>query len=106
MSEVEWNGCIHFEGNANAFRLLAHQFNGRRPGGFVLTYSTLASIVKYPYSSVYADQKNKNLVFEAERAVEKLHKNLVLSDNPTTLTDTPATRWYIWWKQPTISAIK
>ncbi len=46
-----WEDFIHFEGNANAMRLLTHQFIGRRKGGFALTYSTLASIVKYPYSS-------------------------------------------------------
>ena len=28
-----WNDLTHFEGNANAFRLLTHQFKGRRPGG-------------------------------------------------------------------------
>ena len=59
LSPMEWEDLIHFEGNANAFRLLTHQFLGRRKGGFVMTYSTLASIVKYPYSSVYAEQKNK-----------------------------------------------
>ena len=46
-----WADFTHFEGNANAIRLLTHQFLGRRPGGFVMTYSTLASIVKYPFSS-------------------------------------------------------
>ncbi len=39
---------INFEGNANALRLLTHQFTGRRRGGFALTYSTLATIMKYP----------------------------------------------------------
>lgn len=39
---------INFEGNANALRLLTHQFTGRRKGGFALTYSTLATIMKYP----------------------------------------------------------
>lgn len=48
-----WSDLINFDGNANTFRLLAHQFNGRRKGGFGLTYSTLASIVKYPYPSFY-----------------------------------------------------
>ena len=48
VSPIFWNDLTHFEGNANAFRLLTHQFKGRRPGGFVMTYSTLASIVKYP----------------------------------------------------------
>ncbi len=47
----EWNDLIRFEGNANAFRLLTNQFKGRREGGYVLTYATLASIVKYPYPS-------------------------------------------------------
>ncbi|MDC1106940.1 deoxyguanosinetriphosphate triphosphohydrolase [Prolixibacteraceae bacterium] len=47
----QWNDFIRYDGNANAFRLLSHQFIGRRPGGFSLTYSTLASVVKYPYES-------------------------------------------------------
>lgn len=51
---VEWDDLTHFEGNANAFRLLTHQFEGRRKGGFAMTYSTLASIVKYPFSSSLA----------------------------------------------------
>jgi len=55
----EWEDIIHFEGNANAFRLLTHQFEGRRKGGFAMTYSTLASIVKYPFSSSLAGKKSK-----------------------------------------------
>lgn len=54
-----WDDLTHFEGNANAFRLLAHRFHGRREGGFVMTYSTLASIVKYPHSSSLAGKKGK-----------------------------------------------
>lgn len=46
-----WSDFTNFEGNANAFRLLTHQFNGRRVGGFRMTYTTVASIVKYPYAS-------------------------------------------------------
>lgn len=63
---VEWDDLTHFEGNANAFRLLTHQFEGRRRGGFVLTYSTLASIVKYPYSSSLAGGKSKFGFFSSE----------------------------------------
>lgn len=66
VSEEEWEDLIHFEGNANAFRLLTHQFCGRRPGGFVLTYSTLASIVKYPYSASLAGNKQKFGFFTTE----------------------------------------
>ena len=59
LSPEFWNDLTHFEGNANAFRLLAHRFHGRREGGFVMTYSTLASIVKYPHSSLCAGKKGK-----------------------------------------------
>lgn len=51
-----WADITHFEGNANAFRLLAHRFKGRRDGGFVMTYTTLASIVKYPFASTIAER--------------------------------------------------
>ena len=64
-----WDAITHFEGNANAFRLLTHQFRGRRPGGFVMTYSTLASIVKYPYSSSLAGKKGKFGFFNSEAEV-------------------------------------
>ncbi|WP_462317330.1 dGTP triphosphohydrolase [Marinilabilia sp.] len=46
-----WNDFLDFEGNANALRVLTHKFSGRRSGGFALTYTTVASIVKYPYAS-------------------------------------------------------
>jgi dGTPase len=59
VSAQMWEDLTHFEGNANAFRLLTHRFHGRRDGGFVMTYSTLASIVKYPYSSECAGKKGK-----------------------------------------------
>ena len=64
-----WDDITHFEGNANAFRLLAHQFEGRRQGGFVMTYSTLASIVKYPFSSSAASKKGKFGFFCSEKAI-------------------------------------
>ena len=66
LSPMEWEDLIHFEGNANAFRLLTHQFLGRRKGGFVMTYSTLASIVKYPYPSILAGKKSKFGYFASE----------------------------------------
>ena len=54
-----WSDITHFEGNAYAFRLLTHSFLGRRKGGFVMTYSMLASIVKYPYSSTMAGRDGR-----------------------------------------------
>lgn len=69
VSDSFWSDVTHFEGNANAFRLLTHRFCGRRQGGFVMTYSTLASIVKYPYSSLLAGKKGKFGFFAGEQAV-------------------------------------
>ena len=66
LSSMEWDDLTHFEGNANAFRLLTHQFLGRRKGGFVMTYSTLASIVKYPFPSLLAGKKSKFGFFTTE----------------------------------------
>ena len=66
LTPEQWQDLIHFEGNANAFRLLTHHFIGRREGGFVMTYSTLASIVKYPYASSQASKKGKFGFFQSE----------------------------------------
>lgn len=66
LKEGEWNDFVYFDGNANALRLLSHQFQGRRDGGFALTYTTLASIVKYPYESVGVT-KSKFGFFQSEK---------------------------------------
>ena len=66
LSSDLWSDLTHFEGNANAFRLLTHRFHGRREGGFVMTYSMLASIVKYPHSSRLAGEKGKFGFFACE----------------------------------------
>lgn len=72
-----WEDFTNFEGNANSIRLLMHQFIGRRHGGFVMTYSTLASIVKYPFSSENAKGKGKFGFFKAEEAdFRKIAKEL------------------------------
>ncbi|MFN5347150.1 MAG: dGTP triphosphohydrolase [Bacteroidota bacterium] len=60
-SEAEWKDLTNFEGNANALRLLTHQFNGRLPGGYRLTYTTLATILKYPCESLGSDKKKLHL---------------------------------------------
>jgi dGTPase len=64
-----WDDLTHFEGNANAFRLLTHRFVGRRPGGYAMTYSTLASIVKYPFASSMAGEHGKFGFFQSEAEV-------------------------------------
>jgi dGTPase len=70
VTEEEWNDLTHFEGNANALRLLTHQFKGRRTGGFALTYSTLATLIKYPYGSDGMLQGKKKFgYFQAEKEI-------------------------------------
>ncbi len=61
-----WDDITHFEGNANGFRILTHQFKGRRQGGFVMTYSMLAAIVKYPFASSLAGNHGKFGFFASE----------------------------------------
>lgn len=63
-----------FEGNANAFRILTHSFNEPEPGGYKLTYATLASVIKYPCSSATGFNKKTGLIatkksgfFDSER---------------------------------------
>ncbi|MDD4144722.1 MAG: dNTP triphosphohydrolase [Prolixibacteraceae bacterium] len=66
LTKEEWNDFARFDGNANALRLLTHQFNGKRPGGFALTFPTLASIVKYPYESILATRQKFGF-FQSEK---------------------------------------
>jgi dGTPase len=66
LSPSEWSDFVKFDGNANALRILTHQFSGKRPGGFALTYPTLASIVKYPFESSLAS-KQKFGFFQSEK---------------------------------------
>lgn len=65
LPQAVWEDLTHFDGNANTFRLLTHQFNNRRPGGFVMTYTTLAAVVKYPFSASLAT-KPKFGFFQSE----------------------------------------
>ncbi|MBL0024005.1 MAG: dNTP triphosphohydrolase [Saprospiraceae bacterium] len=55
--QEEWKDLTHFEGNANALRLLTRQFKGKLGGGQSLMYVTLASILKYPCSSTETNHK-------------------------------------------------
>ncbi len=67
LSERQWADLVNFEGNANSFRLLTHQFVGRRQGGFAMTYSTLAAMVKYPRTSMLAEPNHPKFgFFESE----------------------------------------
>ena len=66
VNNAQWHDLQHFEGNANAFRILTHQFKGKRKGGFALTYSTIAALVKYPFPSSAFPEKKKYGFFNSD----------------------------------------
>jgi dGTPase len=74
-SDKEWKDLSNFEGNANALRILTHSFRGRFKGGFGLTYTTIASVLKYPCESTAIDKKFKHRkkfgCFQSEKDVIK-----------------------------------
>lgn len=91
LTPEQWSDLVNFDGNANAFRLLTHQFKGRRPGGLAMTYSTLASIVKYPFESALAVKPNKFGFFTSEREIfERVATELGLLRCPS---DNGGLRW-------------
>lgn len=73
LNEAQYLDFKNFEGNSNALRLLTHQFTGRRRGGFGLTYSTIATLMKYPCTSVFLNSSKspykKYGVFESEKNI-------------------------------------
>lgn len=87
--QKEWSDLCAFEGNANAVRVLTHRFKGRFKGGFGLTYTTMASILKYPCESVAVDKRfrhrKKYGFFQSEKEVvqeivSELHMSSESSD--------------------------
>ncbi len=91
-SPEEWQDLINFEGNANSFRILTNQFNGKSTGGYRLTFTTLAAILKYPCESNAIDNSNthtkKFSFFQSEKElgnqilnslnIKKSHQNSII----------------------------
>ena len=80
-NEKEWKDLCTFEGNANAIRVLTHSFRGRFRGGFGLTYTTIASILKYPCEAMAMDKKFRHRkkfgFFQSEKqTVDEIAKEL------------------------------
>ncbi|PQL91164.1 deoxyguanosinetriphosphate triphosphohydrolase [Apibacter adventoris] len=89
-TQKQWLDFLNFEGNANAIRVLTQQQNGKSEGGTMLTFSTLASIAKYPCESI---AKNKKILqqkkfgfFQSEKevfeAIAKETSMIKVSDDP------------------------
>ncbi|MDO5615696.1 MAG: deoxyguanosinetriphosphate triphosphohydrolase [Cruoricaptor ignavus] len=74
-NEKEWSDLISFEGNANAIRVLTNQQNGKDEGGTQLTYTTLASIAKYPCEAI---AKDKNVLHRKKFGFFQNEKNTFL----------------------------
>lgn len=89
-SDKELNDLCQFEGNANALRILTHSFRGRFRGGFGLTYTTVASILKYPCEGTATDKTFKHRkkfgFFQTEKEIVRLlgdELNMIMeSDEP------------------------
>lgn len=80
----QWLDLCNFEGNANAVRVLTHSFKGRFRGGFGLTYTTIASILKYPCEAAAVDKRFKHRkkygFFQAEKdIINKIARELGMS---------------------------
>ncbi|SEL09298.1 dGTPase [Atopomonas hussainii] len=55
LSDAERNDLLHFEGNAQGFRVLTQLEYHRFDGGMRLTYATLGTYLKYPWTAEHAD---------------------------------------------------
>jgi dGTPase len=69
LSALELNDFRCFEGNAQAFRLVAHVEHNPGRGGMQLTYATLATLMKYPWTSDFAGTKKKFNAFQSEKGL-------------------------------------
>ncbi|MFD1165484.1 deoxyguanosinetriphosphate triphosphohydrolase [Sphingobacterium daejeonense] len=89
VTKEQWEDLTHFEGNANALRILTHAFNGKDPKGFALTYTSLAAIVKYPCAAIDghikgSHHRKKYGFFDSElKAFEKIATELGLEKDPS-----------------------
>jgi dGTPase len=99
-SREQWSDLINFEGNANAIRILTQQQSGKSAGGFKLTFTTLATIAKYPCESVGIDEnfahRKKFGFFKSEKdtfcAIAKATSMIKETDSPLVYSRHP----YVW----------
>lgn len=90
-TEKEWADLVNFEGNANAIRILTHKQTGKDEGGTQLTYTTLASIAKYPCEAIAKKKGHVNRkkfgFFQSEKQtflnIANATKMMVESEEPT-----------------------
>ena len=99
-TEKEWADLVNFEGNANAIRILTHKQTGKDEGGTQLTYTTLASIAKYPCEAIAKKKGHVNRkkfgFFQSEKQtflnIANATKMIVESEEPTIFKRHP----FVW----------
>ncbi len=87
-NQDEINDFIRFEGNAQGLRVVTQIENRKFHGGLKLTYSTLGTLIKYPWFSNHslAQSKNKFNFYIAEKDIARdIFSNLGLYDQTTDL---------------------
>jgi dGTPase len=74
LSKKEKNDFIHLDGNAQSFRIVSQIENNHFFGGMNLTFATLGTLIKYPYSSSKCEisGKSKFNFFKSEKDFFKL----------------------------------
>lgn len=66
LSAAERRDLMTYEGNAQGFRIITQLENHRFDGGLRLTYATLGTTLKYPWSSEFAGKKGKFSCYQSE----------------------------------------
>ena len=71
LNENQKDDFKNFEGNAQGFRLVAQIEHNPGEGGMRLTYATLATMLKYPWTTAEIKKVKKFCSFQSEREVLK-----------------------------------
>lgn len=58
-----------YEGNAQGFRIITQLENHRFEGGLRLTFATIGTTLKYPWTSEHAGSKGKFSCYQSEKAI-------------------------------------
>lgn len=96
-NEKEWADLVNFEGNANAIRVLAQQQQGKDAGGIQLTFSTLASIAKYPCEAI---AKKKGIIHRKKFGFFQNEKDIFLEIAKGTNLISESEEPYIFKRHP------
>lgn len=85
LKQEQWADLINFEGNANGFRILTNMNNISR-GNIMLTYSTLASFIKYPCGSYKKSKKSLSNIHKKYGYFQSEKKNFEMIFNELAVT--------------------